>query len=54
MDYSSVVNSDEALKEWIEHLRTIGLVILEGCPLVEGPCDQIANRIGFYKLTHYG
>lgn len=54
MSYDSVLSSDEALKEWIEHLRTIGLVILEGCPLMEGPCDEIAKRIGFYKLTHYG
>jgi len=54
MDYSSLLTSDDALKEWIEHLRTIGLVILQGCPLQEGPCDQIANRIGFYKTTHYG
>lgn len=54
MSFSSLVSDDAALKQWIEHLRTIGLVILVDCPLKEGPCDQVADRIGFYKCTHYG
>lgn len=54
IDYEAAVKDDASLLAWIEHLRTVGLVILENCPQVEGPCDEIAKRIGFYKTTHYG
>ncbi|XP_055594982.1 gamma-butyrobetaine dioxygenase-like isoform X2 [Uranotaenia lowii] len=52
--FADVINSDEALKEWIEALSRYGLALIRNAPLTENECRKLADRVGFIRKTHYG
>lgn len=54
VDYDAVMNSDEGVKLWMEHVNRDGLCLLRGVPLVSGTVTRVAERIGPVMATIYG
>lgn len=52
--FNDVIESDDALREWIEALSKYGYALLTGTPAREDQCKLLAERIGFIRQTHYG
>mmetsp|Transcript_7630 Transcript_7630/g.15309 ORF Transcript_7630/g.15309 Transcript_7630/m.15309 type:complete len:477 (+) Transcript_7630:85-1515(+) len=54
VQYENVINSDEGVKEWLEHVNRDGLCLMNGVPLVSGTVSKVAERIGSVMRTIYG
>ncbi|KXJ77743.1 hypothetical protein RP20_CCG006748 [Aedes albopictus] len=53
-EFKDVINSDDALRGWIEALIRYGTVMIKNAPLTEQECRRLAERVGFIRKTHYG
>ncbi|XP_062548797.1 gamma-butyrobetaine dioxygenase [Armigeres subalbatus] len=53
-EFNDVINSDDALRGWIEALVRYGTVMIKNAPLTEQECRRLAERVGFIRKTHYG
>lgn len=52
--FKFVIQSIDALCEWIEALSEYGCVLLTDAPPKEDQCNLLAEPIGFVRQTHYG
>nr|XP_021195926.2 gamma-butyrobetaine dioxygenase [Helicoverpa armigera]XP_049692119.1 gamma-butyrobetaine dioxygenase-like [Helicoverpa armigera] len=53
-DYNEILNSDEALYNWLHQFSVYGVALIQNTPDSETAVDAIVNKIGFTKRTHYG
>ncbi|XP_072938584.1 gamma-butyrobetaine dioxygenase-like [Epargyreus clarus] len=53
-DYNQILESDEALYNWLQDLSTYGIALIENTPDSETALDGIVNRVAFPRKTHYG
>ncbi|KAF9816725.1 hypothetical protein SFRURICE_018605 [Spodoptera frugiperda] len=53
-DYNEILNSDEALYNWLYQLSVYGVALIQNTPDSETAIDAVVNKIGFTKRTHYG
>ncbi|XP_038220862.1 gamma-butyrobetaine dioxygenase-like [Zerene cesonia] len=53
-DYNKIVQSDEALYEWLYDVSVYGVALIQNTPNKENAIDNIIARVGFSKQTHYG
>lgn len=53
-DYNDILNSDEALYEWLYKLSVYGVSLIHNTPDTETAGNAIVEKIGFTKRTHYG
>lgn len=53
-DYNEIVNSDNALYDWLHKFSIYGVALIQNSPDSETAVDRIVDRIGFTKKTHYG
>lgn len=53
-DYFEVLNSDNALYEWLHKLAVYGVALIQNTPNSETAVDSVVEKIGFTKQTHYG
>ncbi|XP_039962480.1 gamma-butyrobetaine dioxygenase [Bactrocera tryoni] len=52
--FQDVMQTDEALQQWLEALAVRGVVIIEDAPLENTVVRQLADRVGFIRRTTYG
>ena len=52
--FSSLLNSDKALHDWIESLQVYGLALVKEAPQKEGALLEIGKRVSHLKTTNYG
>lgn len=53
-DYNDILNSDTALYDWLHMLSIYGVALIQNTPRIETAVDDVVNKIGFSKQTHYG
>lgn len=53
-DFQKVLQDDSAALAWLLALRRVGLVLLQGAPAQPGQVAQLAERVGYLRLTFYG
>lgn len=53
-DYSEILNSNEALYNWLYKLSVYGVALIQNTPDSDTAIDAVINKIGFTKRTHYG
>ncbi|KAG6441935.1 gamma-butyrobetaine dioxygenase [Manduca sexta] len=53
-DYNEILRSDEALYNWLHNFSVYGVALIQNAPHSETAVDQIVEKIGFTKRTHYG
>eukprot|EP00095_Tigriopus_kingsejongensis_P006085 snap_masked-scaffold712_size108441-processed-gene-0.9 protein:Tk06085 transcript:snap_masked-scaffold712_size108441-processed-gene-0.9-mRNA-1 annotation:"hypothetical protein BRAFLDRAFT_212201" len=53
-DFRRVMTCRKSFLAWLQDLSKFGFVLLQNVPLEEGHIKQIAERVAFEKLTHYG
>ncbi|XP_013109874.2 gamma-butyrobetaine dioxygenase [Stomoxys calcitrans] len=53
-DFHDVINTDEALKKWLEALAIYGVAIIRNSPIEKTVVRQLAERVGFIRRTTYG
>ncbi|EDW01771.1 gamma-butyrobetaine dioxygenase [Drosophila grimshawi] len=52
--YQELLESDEALLQWLHHLAVYGLALVKQAPLEEDVLRKLCNRVGFMRRTTYG
>lgn len=52
--YQELLNSDEALLQWLHHLAVYGLALVKQAPLEADVLRNLCNRVGFMRRTTYG
>lgn len=53
-NYTDILESDEALFNWLQQFSIYGVALIQNTPHSETAIDKIIERIGFPKRTHYG
>lgn len=53
-EYNDLLNSNEALYNWLYKLSVYGVALIQNTPDSETAVDVIVDKIGFTKRTHYG
>lgn len=53
-DYNKILQSDEALYDWLYKLSIYGVALIENTPDSDKALDPLVAKIGFTKRTHYG
>lgn len=53
-DFNDILKSDGVFVEWLEHMATYGIALIENTPNTNSEVRKIAERVGFIKRTHYG
>ncbi|XP_046963775.1 gamma-butyrobetaine dioxygenase [Vanessa cardui] len=53
-DYNEILNSDDALYNWLLQFSIYGVSLIENTPDSETALDSIVAKVGFNKKTHYG
>lgn len=53
-DYNEILNSDQALYDWLHKLSVYGVALIQNTPDSETAGDAIVEKVGFQKRTHYG
>lgn len=53
-DYNEILNSNEALYNWLYKLSVYGVALIQNTPDSDTAIDAVVNKIGFTKRTHYG
>lgn len=53
-DFNDILQSDEVFVQWLEHMATYGIALIENTPNTKNEVRKIAERVGFIKKTHYG
>lgn len=54
VEHSDIMETDEGLMTWLQHLRRYGFAIVRNAPQTEGVVTESARRIGFLRQTHFG
>ncbi|XP_017479380.1 PREDICTED: gamma-butyrobetaine dioxygenase-like [Rhagoletis zephyria] len=53
-NFDDVMQTDDALRQWLEALAVRGVAIIECAPLEKTVVRQLADRVGFIRRTTYG
>ena len=53
-DFERVMDSELDLFNWLHTLASSGIALLKNVSLKRGQVNQIAERVGYLKTTHYG
>jgi gamma-butyrobetaine dioxygenase len=53
-NFQEIMNSDEALLKWLQHLEIFGVCLIDQVPDSLNQVGSLANKVGFIKRTHYG
>lgn len=53
-DFHSLLDSDKVLLDWLQHMATFGIALIENTPSTNSEVRKIAKRVGVLKATHYG
>ncbi len=54
IDYESVLNTDEGLRQWLELLERYGAAIVTGLPCHDDAWASVAQRVGLIEPSHFG
>ncbi|XP_063395411.1 gamma-butyrobetaine dioxygenase [Cydia fagiglandana] len=53
-DYDEILNSNQALYNWLHSLSVYGVALIQNTPNSSTAIDKIVDTIGFTRRTHYG
>ncbi|XP_068244868.1 uncharacterized protein [Palaemon carinicauda] len=53
-NFQHILQEDEALLECLIKLESLGLVIVQDAPLSQESAFELAQRLGYFRETHYG
>ncbi|XP_063357916.1 gamma-butyrobetaine dioxygenase [Cydia amplana] len=53
-DYDEILNSNQALYNWLHSLSVYGVALIQNTPNSATAIDKIVETIGFTRRTHYG
>lgn len=54
VDFDTVMNTDEGLKEWLVMIRRFGFSYIDNCPATPEATEALLKRVAFIRETHYG
>ncbi|KAI9145000.1 trimethyllysine dioxygenase [Paraphysoderma sedebokerense] len=54
IEYKDVMNSDDALGQWLINIDTYGFSFVKGVPATPADTQKLAERICFIRPSHYG